>query len=375
VRKRLVPLVPLGGLAVVAAAAWVRRVVVPARPDDVPTARPRRIPDPDARPSPDGAGVRLAVNPDSGPMWRENPVADLRDALPAADIHELHPHDDLVAVLCEGLADDSGIVAIGAAGGDGTLSAAASVALEHDRVLVAVPSGTFNHLARDLGLDAPDDAIAAVRAGTVVHMDLGLVEGGDERRTFVNTLSFGGYTTIVDARERLQPRLGKFLALAVALARELPGMEPLEMEIDGRRELVWVGWIGNGRYAPEGFAPSWRERLDDGLLDVRLVLGDRRWARVRLVADVLAGRLQRCPVYREDRVEAVTISTSDGPLRLAVDGETFDGAASFSVTKLRRALSVAVPPGEETAGTPWPAGGHSTGVDGRSGGTVARRAT
>jgi hypothetical protein len=41
----------------------------------------------------------------------------------------------------------------------------------------------------------------------------------------------------------------------------------------------------------------------------------------------------------------VTISAHDGPLRLAVDGETFDGAASFTVTKLRRALSVAVPPG------------------------------
>ena len=346
-RKRLVPVVPLGGLALVGAAAWVRRVVVPARPGDVPTARPRRIPEADARPSPDGAGVRLVVNPDSGPMWRENPVADLRQALPAAEIHELGPDDDLVAVLAAGLDDDDHVVAIGAAGGDGTLSAAASVALAHERVLVAVPSGTFNHLARDLGLDAPEDAVAAVRAGTAVRMDLGVVEEGAERRTFVNTLSFGGYTAVVDARERLQPRIGKFLALVVALARELPGMEPLELDVAGRREHVWLGWIGNGSYAPEGFAPSWRERLDDGLLDVRLVLGDRRWARARLVADVLAGRLQQCPVYREERVRSVSITTYDGPLRLAVDGETFDGSANFTVTKLPRALSVAVPPSLE----------------------------
>ena len=342
-RNRLVPLVAVGGVALVGAAAWVRRVVVPARPDDVPTGRPQRIPDADARPSPDGAGVRLAVNPDSGPLWRENPVADLRVALPAADIHELGPDDDLVGVLAAGL-DDDHVVAIGAAGGDGTLSAAASVALAHDRVLVAIPSGTFNHLARDLGLDAPDDAVDAVRAGTAVRMDLGVVDGGGERRTFVNTLSFGGYTVVVDARERLQPRIGKFLALAVALARELPGMEPLDLEVDGRRERVWLGWIGNGQYATEGFAPSWRERLDDGVLDVRLVLGDRRWARTRLVADVLSGRLQRSPVYREDRVASVSITCHDGPLRLAVDGETFDGSHSFTVTKLRRALSVAVPP-------------------------------
>ena len=53
-RNRLVPFVAMSGLALVCAAAWVRRVVVPARPADVPTGRPQRIPDADARPSPDG---------------------------------------------------------------------------------------------------------------------------------------------------------------------------------------------------------------------------------------------------------------------------------------------------------------------------------
>ena len=326
------------------AGIWLRRVVLPARPADVPTAHPRRIPDPDTRPAPDGAGVRLAVNPQSGPAWRTNPDDDLRAALPAADIRELAADDDLVAILGEGI--DDTVVAVGAAGGDGTLSAAATVALAHDRVLVAVPSGTFNHLARDLGLDEPDDAVAAVRAGTVVHMDVGVVDADGQRRTFLNTLSFGGYTQVVDARERLQPRLGKWLALAIALGRELPRMEPLVLELNGRRQRVWLGWIGNGQYAPEGFAPSWRERLDDGLLDVRLVLGERRWARTRLVAEVLAGRLMRCPVYREERVESVTIVAPDGPLRLAVDGETFDGGSRVEVSKQRRALAVAVPPAD-----------------------------
>ena len=118
-------------------------------------------------------------------------------------------------------------VAVGAAGGDGTLSAAAEVAVARDLVLVAVPSGTFNHLARDLGLDDVSDAIAAVRAGTAIHMDLGVVDiAGGTTRTFVNTLTFGGYTQVVDARERLEPRLGKWLALLVSLVRELPRMEP-----------------------------------------------------------------------------------------------------------------------------------------------------
>jgi diacylglycerol kinase family enzyme len=304
-RTRPVLLVAASAIGAAAAASWVRRVLLPARPDEAPTGRPRRIPDPGSRPSPDGAGLRIVVNAESGPAWRSNPFDQLRMDLPAADVRQLGEGDDLVKVLSAGL-DDS-IVAVGSAGGDGTLSAAAGVAVERGLVLVAVPSGTLNHLARDLGLDGPDEAIEAVRAGTAMRIDLGVVTAGAERRTFVNTLSFGGYTQVVDARERLEPRLGKWLALAVALARELPRMEPWRLEVDGRPTRVWLGWIGNCAYAPDGFAPSWRERLDDGLLDVRLVLGDRRLARTRLVADVFLGRLRRCPVYSEQLVESLTI--------------------------------------------------------------------
>jgi undecaprenyl-diphosphatase len=216
------------------------------------------------------------------------------------------------------------------------------LATERGLPMVAVPAGTLNHLARDLGIDDVDDAIAAVRAGTVAPMDLGVA--GD--RGFVNTLSLGGYSQVVDARERLERRLGKWPALVVALARELPGMEPLRLEIDGRPMRVWLAWIGNGRYDPAGFAPSWRERLDDGLLDVRIVHGGRRHARTRLLLHVLTGRLATCPVYEERTVTQLSIRSLDGPLRLAADGETYDGPVAVEVTKRLGALRVAVPPGD-----------------------------
>ena len=88
---------------------------------------------------------------------------------------------------------------------------------------------------------------------------------------------------------------------------------------------MWLAWIGNGRYDPTGFGPSWRERLDDGLLDVRIVNGARRFSRTRFTVDVLTGRLRRCPVYEETQVESLSIRSLDGPLRLAADGETYDG--------------------------------------------------
>jgi diacylglycerol kinase family enzyme len=298
---------------------------------------PRRIPDPDARPSPDGAGVRIAVNAQSGPLWSPNPAPQLRDALPAAEIVELEPDQDLVEVLT---ADGDDLVAIGAAGGDGTLSAAAAIAAERDLPLVAVPAGTLNHLARDLGLDSVEDAITAVRAGTVTHMDLGTVAD----RVFVNTLSLGGYSAVVDTRERLEGRIGKWPALVVALFIELPRMEPLDLELDGERTRVWIGWIGNGKYSPDGLGPSWRDRLDDGLLDVRILRAGHRYARTRFALHVLAGRLQHCRDYDERTVTRLEMRSLDGPLRLAADGETFDADAEVDVDKRVRALLVAVPP-------------------------------
>ncbi|MEQ1787798.1 MAG: diacylglycerol kinase family protein [Acidimicrobiales bacterium] len=315
--------------------AWVRIVVVPRRPDDAGLPIPRRIPDPEARPSADGRGVRIAVNPSSGPAWTGSPAEALRAGLPGADIVELGPDDDLHDLL-----DRDDLLAVGAAGGDGTLSAVAAIAADRGVPLVAVPAGTLNHLARDLGLSSVDDAVAAVRAGTTARMDLAVAG----ERTFVNTLTLGGYTAIVDARERLEKTIGKWPALLVALARELPSMEPLYLDIDGTPERVWLAWIGNCRYSPPGFGPGWRDQLDDGQLDIRLVNGRERFSRTRFVLHVLTGRLASCSVYEERSAAEVSIHSHDGPLRLAADGETFDGPVDLVVSKRPRALQVAIPP-------------------------------
>jgi undecaprenyl-diphosphatase len=208
----------------------------------------------------------------------------------------------------------------------------------------------LNHLARDLGLDDVDDAVAAVRAGYAVLMDVGTIDG----RIFVNTLSFGGYAAVVDRREQLQRWIGKWPALLVALVWELPQMQPLHLEIDGRRMKVWLAWVGNGAYSPDGLAPMWREQLDDGLLDIRVVHGARRFSRTRFTLAALAGRLPSCHVYSEWRTEQLDVVCLDGKQRIAADGEVFDGPASFTVSKQRRALRVAVPPpdGEAKGATP-----------------------
>jgi undecaprenyl-diphosphatase len=102
-------------------------------------------------------------------------------------------------------------------------------------------------------------------------------------------------------------------------------------------------FIGNCRYQPSGFAPSWRERLDDGQLDIRIVDGTRPWSRARLLLSVMTGRLARCGAYEQRFVRSMTVKSLDGRLRLARDGETFDGPEEFTIAKADEPLLVYVP--------------------------------
>ena len=288
-------------------------------------------------PSADGAGVSIVVNPGARAADDTDTVAMLAERLPAAVVHVVGEDDDVGDVLRR--AADEATVALGAAGGDGTLSAAAQLADERGLRLLALPAGTLNHFARDLGLLTIDDAVDALIAGQAVRVDL--ATAGD--RVFVNTASVGAYTDLVEARERLQDRIGKWPAVAVALVAVLRRATPTVVEIDGRRRSLWLAFIGNGRYEPSGFAPSWREVLDDGLLDVRLVDAEPPLARVRLVLAVLTGRLGRTVVYEQRTAQRVELRVDDDALALALDGEVLDVSPTITLAKERGALLVHVP--------------------------------
>jgi undecaprenyl-diphosphatase len=280
----------------------------------------------------DGAGFAVLVNPSAGD-GDVDVVAVVREALPAALVREFGPDEDVPAALREAAAFAR---VLGVAGGDGTVNAAAAVALETDLPLWVIPGGTLNHFARDLGLASVEDALEAVRAGEAGWVDVAGVEVDGTEQIFLNTASLGGYSEMVRARERLEERLGKWPAMVVALARVLARSDPIEVTVDGETRRLWLLFAGNCVYSPPGSAPSWRDRLDDGLLDVRLVDARRPWGRTRLVAAVLSGRLSRCPVFEASTAEKIEVGARSEPLRLSRDGEVGDPARSFRFGKVGR---------------------------------------
>src|SRR3954467_2621832 len=275
---------------------------------------------------PDGEGLVIAVNPRSG-TEDYDPAAEIRKLLPRAEIREISEEHGVPELLQD--AARSGAQALGVAGGDGSVAAAAAVALEHELPLAVVPAGALNHFARDVGIDTPEDAAEAVRKGSAVCVDVAEVNG----TPFLNTASIGVYPQVVERRDALSSRMGKWAAMSVAAAQVLRHATPLDVVLNGRPAKVWILFVGNCCYTPRGLAPAWRPRLDDGLLDVQYLRADIRFSRTRAVLGTLLGISDRSAGYQEFQAESLDVEVTSGVQQIAFDGETGETATAFRFRK------------------------------------------
>ncbi|MFH8370025.1 bifunctional phosphatase PAP2/diacylglycerol kinase family protein [Streptomyces sp. NPDC018031] len=333
----------LAGIALGAGAAALTCRWWPPRPA-TPAQAPRHV---SAPALPEGRGLVVVLNSSAGtgPGPVLTAADQLRSLLPAAEILEYGPDDDLGALLdraARRAAELDG--ALGVCGGDGSVNAAAEVAAERALPLAVFPGGTLNHFALDVGVPDFEDTAHAVTHGDAIAVDLALAAPTDGRSRravhFLNTFSIGIYPELVHRRERLEKRLGKWPAAAVALARVLRTCEPMDIEINGRPHRPWLVFVGNGQYSPEGFAPAYRTRLDDGLLDVRVIDSEPRLARTRLVLAALTGTLGRSHVATSVQVRRLRLSKLHDVEVRAQDGEVFRAPDSLVIDKLPGALTV-----------------------------------
>ena len=220
--------------------------------------------------------AKLIFNPGSG-VTDESPV-QLMDVISAMQAWKIVPETflvepdcDLPAMVQNALQD--GIRMFVVCGGDGTIDLIARTLAGTNATLGIIPTGTRNNIAFSLGIPADiPAAIALLRTGRRIKLDMGLAECGEIKRPFLEFCSVGLVSTLFSAADDIQhgnlTRIGDFLSALVA-------SPPARMHLilDGKQEInvmCHAVLVSNMPYIGPHFEVGTPDAMNDGLLDVLL---------------------------------------------------------------------------------------------------------
>jgi len=295
--------------------------------------------------------IAAVLNRDSGTLRTMDLEAFCAEAVQVFNEagHHLDCHvvdgDKVVATL-EALSKNEIVEAIIAAGGDGTISTAAALALKGNKVLGILPAGTMNLFARALGV--PSDiqkALLAVSQGDVGLVDLATANG----QPFVHQFSVGIHPRLVRIRNGMvyRSRVGKMLASLRAIAAA--AMNPPRFDVEyiddtGSHSRVVSGIAVSNNPLDDGPVPV-AGQLDSGRLGVYFAAPVTTSELIRLAVDVLTGCWRDNPQVTElecARLELRFPKRKKGA-QAVIDGELIDLAKNVTLEVPPQALRVMLP--------------------------------
>lgn len=228
-----------------------------------------------------------------------------------------------------------------AAGGDGTVNEVLQPLVGTAVSLGVLPIGTVNLWARETGVPADPEALAALLdRGPFQWVDVGQADS----RYFLLMAGLGFDAAVVAGLNiALKRRFGR-ASYAVAAARLAPFYRGsrIRLSLDGQEErmtalLVLVSntrrYGGNWQAIPHAVA-------DDGLLDVLVIRGERLWAGVPQMGALFGDPRRRQAVFQKRAAEVVV--EAEGMLPMQVDGDGAGGQSAIRIVAVPRALRVLV---------------------------------
>ena len=238
-----------------------------------------------------------------------------------------------------------------AAGGDGTINAAARATLETGSPLGIIPQGTFNYTTRTHGI--PSDTTEATHAllnARVIRIQVGLVND----HPFLVNAGVGLHPELFEDREAYKAKFGRYRAVALGAGLHTVFREHrqllLEIEHEGQHEFVRTPSLFVGNNALQ-FEQTGLERAEEDLehrrLAAVLVKPISNWALLGLALSGALGRLgddQRLRTFGFRRL--VVKPHSRHPkrqLKVATDGEVRRLAPPLVFTIAAQRLPLLVP--------------------------------
>ncbi len=205
-------------------------------------------------------------------------------------------------------ASDPEVDAILAGGGDGTISAAASVAFRSGKPLAVLPAGTMNLFARALGIP-PDlqQALDALAHGDVEQIDIATANG----TPFVHQFGVGIHARLVRIRNDMvyHSRVGKMIASLRAIMAAALNPPQFRVQLETSKGIIsrTVSGIAVSNNPLDNGAVPVAETLDSGLLGVYLADKVTTTELLGLAFDVFTGRWRSNDLVSEAEVPELTL--------------------------------------------------------------------
>ena len=267
--------------------------------------------------------------------------------------HELTEGEDLAAIVEEAVS--SGFDQIVAGGGDGTISAVASLLVGSPVPLALLPLGTANVFARELNI--PTDLVGACRlaASRLVERD---AESKTSQVLKIDAMKIGDrhYLTqvgvgidammIQNTSTESKRRLGR-LAYMMSATKHVLAFKPhrFVVTVDGQTRKLRASQIVIANTGMMGQPPfRWGPDIlpDDGQLNVCFIKGAGIRDYLRLLWVVFRGHQEKTPNMRHQKFSRAITIKSRRPLPVQADGEIW-GDTPVTVEVIHHALDVIVP--------------------------------
>jgi len=269
------------------------------------------------------------------------------------------PERPAARIAREAVATGAEIVVVG--GGDGTVSEVARELVGQRATLGILPIGTFNNIARSLGvLGALPAACGVITAGHTREIDAGIA---NDEQVFFEAAGAGLDATLFPIGEEIKG--GRWIRIWQAAALTLQfRMQTFEITFDRpvrdavavpaqrhmsarvlagrtlrRRALLVVA--ANGPYYGSGFTVAPGARLSDGLLTVSVYRNFSKWELIRHFRSIARGKYHYSPKLETYTAAEVRL-VSPKPLSVHVDGHPV-GHTPVVLRVLPRALRVFAP--------------------------------
>lgn len=290
--------------------------------------------------------AKLIFNPSAGAA-RPTPV-DIVDVIHemqawkfVPEAYLVEPGGDIPAMIQAALA--RGIRMFVVCGGDGTISTVARTLIGTRATLGIIPIGSQNNTALSLGI--PSDipaAIAILRTGRRVKVDVGMAICGKTSTPFMEVCSVGLISTLFPSADDIQhgnlARIGDFLA---TLAASPPA--EIHLKLDNKKEIHNLGHIllvSNMPYVGLHYQVGSLASYKDGLLDVLFFADLTKLDLLGYVFQGVGEGHPEDPRIQHFHVHRVEIETKPA-MPVMIDGVSL-GEGSVHIEVRRHALSVMV---------------------------------